>query len=103
MTECDNYALSVSMTTRKPRKEKSTAFLFFVDHDTFEQTIAQDGFVEYASYVGNYYGTPKAWVEEQRNSGKDVVLEIEVQGALKVKEKFPDAVLIFVLPRLQRS
>lgn len=54
--------------------------------------------MEYASYVGNYYGTPKAWVEEQRNSGKDVVLEIEVQGALKVKEKFPDAVLIFVLP-----
>lgn len=99
VTECDNYALSVSMTTRKPRKgEIDGVSYFFVDHDTFEQTIAQDGLVEYASYVGNYYGTPKAWVEEQRNSGKDVVLEIEVQGALKVKEKFPDAVLIFVLP-----
>lgn len=99
VTECDNYALSVSMTTRKPREgEIDGVSYFFVDHDTFEQTIAQDGFVEYASYVGNYYGTPKAWVEEQRNSGKDVVLEIEVQGALKVKEKFPDAVLIFVLP-----
>ena len=95
----DNYALSVSMTTRKPREgEIDGVSYFFVDHDTFEQTIAQDGLVEYASYVGNYYGTPKAWVEEQRNSGKDVVLEIEVQGALKVKEKFPDAVLIFVLP-----
>ena len=99
VTECDNYALSVSMTTRKPRKgEIDGVSYFFVDHDTFEQTIAQDGLVEYASYVGNYYGTPKTWVEEQRNSGKDVVLEIEVQGALKVKEKFPDAVLIFVLP-----
>ena len=92
VTECDNYALSVSMTTRKPREgEIDGVSYFFVDHDTFEQTIAQDGLVEYASYVGNYYGTPKAWVEEQRNSGKDVVLEIEVQGALKVKEKFPDA------------
>ena len=89
VTECDNYALSVSMTTRKPREgEIDGVSYFFVDHDTFEQTIAQDGLVEYASYVGNYYGTPKAWVEEQRNSGKDVVLEIEVQGAL----------LIFVLP-----
>ena len=85
VTECDNYALSVSMTTRKPREgEIDGVSYFFVDHDTFEQTIAQDGLVEYASYVGNYYGTPKAWVE--------------VQGALKVKEKFPDAVLIFVLP-----
>ena len=85
VTECDNYALSVSMTTRKPREgEIDGVSYFFVDHDTFEQTIAQDGLVEYASYVGNYYGTPKAWVEEQR--------------ALKVKEKFPDAVLIFVLP-----
>ena len=84
VTECDNYALSVSMTTRKPREgEIDGVSYFFVDHDTFEQTIAQDGLVEYASYVGNYYGTPKAWVEEQRNSGKDVVLEIEVQGALK--------------------
>ena len=86
VTECDNYALSVSMTTRKPREgEIDGVSYFFVDHDTFEQTIAQDGLVEYASYVGNYYGTPKAWVEEQRNSGKDVVLEIEVQGALKGK------------------
>lgn len=67
VTECDNYALSVSMTTRKPREgEIDGVSYFFVDHDTFEQTIAQDGLVEYASYVGNYYGTPKAWVEEQQ-------------------------------------
>ena len=99
VTECDNYALSVSMTTRKPREgEIDGVSYFFVDHDTFEQTIAQDGLVEYASYVGNYYGTPKVWVEEQRNSGKDVVLEIEVQGALKVMEKRPDATFVFIAP-----
>ena len=95
----DNYALSVSMTTRAPRDgEKDGVSYFFVDKETFEETIARDGLVEYASYVGNYYGTPKAWVEEQLESGRDVVLEIEVQGALKVKEKFPDALLLFLLP-----
>ena len=94
VTECDNYALSVSMTTRKPREgEIDGVSYFFVDHDTFEQTIAQDGLVEYASYVGNYYGTPKAYVEEQLEAGKDVILEIEIQGALKVKEKFPDTLV----------
>ena len=99
VTECDNYALSVSMTTRKPREgEIDGVSYFFVDHDTFEQTIAQDGLVEYASYVGNYYGTPKAYVEEQLEAGKDVILEIEIQGALKVKEKFPDTLLLFVTP-----
>ena len=99
VTECDNYALSVSMTTRKPREgEIDGVSYFFVDHDTFEQTIAQDGLVEYASYVGNYYGTPKAYVEEQLSAGKDVILEIEIQGALKVKEKFPDTLLVFVCP-----
>ncbi|MDE6950901.1 MAG: guanylate kinase, partial [Lachnospiraceae bacterium] len=60
--------------------------------------IETDGLIEYATYVENYYGTPKAYVEEQRSAGKNVVLEIEVQGALKVKERFPDAVLVFVLP-----
>ena len=99
VTECDNYALSVAMTTRKPREgEIDGVSYFFVDHDTFEQTIAQDGLVEYASYVGNYYGTPKAYVEEQLEAGKDVILEIEIQGALKVKEKFPDTLLLFVTP-----
>lgn len=95
----DNYALSVSMTTRAPRDgEKDGVSYFFVDKETFEETIARDGLVEYASYVGNYYGTPRAWVEERLESGRDVVLEIEVQGALKVKEKFPDALLLFLLP-----
>lgn len=95
----DNYALSVSMTTRAPREgEKDGVSYFFVDKETFEETIANDGLIEYASYVGNYYGTPRAWVEEQLESGRDVVLEIEVQGALKVKEKFPEALLLFLLP-----
>ena len=95
----DDYALSVSMTTRAPRDgEKDGVSYFFVDKETFEETIANDGLIEYASYVGNYYGTPRAWVEEQLESGRDVVLEIEVQGALKVKEKFPEALLLFLLP-----
>lgn len=95
----DNYALSVSMTTRAPRDgEKNGVSYFFVEKETFEETIANDGLIEYASYVGNYYGTPRAWVEEQLESGRDVVLEIEVQGALKIKEKFPEALLLFLLP-----
>lgn len=95
----DNYALSVSMTTRAPRDgEKDGVSYFFVEKETFEETIANNGLIEYASYVGNYYGTPRAWVEEQLESGRDVVLEIEVQGALKVKEKFPEALLLFLLP-----
>ena len=95
----DNYALSVSMTTRAPRDgEKDGVSYFFVEKETFEETIANDGLIEYASYVGNYYGTPRAWVEEQLESGRGGVLEIEVQGALKVKEKFPEALLLFLLP-----
>lgn len=95
----DNYALSVSMTTRQPRPgEKDGVSYFFVDKKKFEDTIADDGLVEYAQYCGNYYGTPRAWVEAQMEAGKDVILEIEIQGALKVKEKFPDTLLIFVMP-----
>ena len=94
----DNYALSVSMTTRKPRPgEKEGVSYFFVEKDEFERCIWQDGLVEYASYCGNYYGTPRAWVQEQLEAGRDVILEIEIQGALKVKEKFPDALLLFVM------
>lgn len=95
----EGYALSVSMTTRKPRPgEVDGREYFFVSKEAFEQKIKEGGLIEYASYVENYYGTPKDYVEEQMAMGKDVVLEIEIQGALKVKEQFPDAVLIFVLP-----
>ena len=92
-----DYALSVSATTRDPRPgEQNGVSYFFVTKEKFEEMIAADEFVEYARYVNNYYGTPKAYVEDQMNLGKNVILEIEMQGALKIKEKFPDAILLFV-------
>ncbi len=95
----DTYALSISATTRNPRPgETDGVEYFFRTREEFEQMIAEDALIEYAQYVGNYYGTPKAYVEEQLLAGKNVILEIEIQGALKVKEKFPDALLLFVTP-----
>ena len=95
----DNYALSISMTTRAPREgERHGVEYFFTDKENFEETIRQNGLVEYASYCGNYYGTPRAYVKEQMAAGRNVILEIELQGALKIKEKFPDSLLIFVTP-----
>lgn len=95
----DNYALSVSMTTRSPREgEENGREYFFVSKEEFEEKIRQDGLVEYASYCDHYYGTPKEYVEAQLAAGKDVILEIEIQGALKIKEKFPTALLLFVMP-----
>jgi len=94
-----NYALSVSMTTRKPRDgERDGVEYFFTDKEEFEKTIADGGLIEYAQYCGNYYGTPRKYVEQQREAGKDVILEIEIQGALQIKEKFPEALLLFVTP-----
>lgn len=93
----DNYALSVSATTRQPREgEVDGISYFFKTVEEFKQMISQDEFLEYACYVDNYYGTPKNFVETKRDEGKDVLLEIEIQGAMKVKEKCPDAILIFV-------
>ena len=93
----DSYALSVSATTRHPRPgEMDGVDYFFVTRDKFEQMIAEDALIEYAQYVGNYYGTPKEYVQQQLDLGKNVILEIEIQGALKIKEKFPDTVLMFV-------
>ena len=95
----DNYALSVSMTTRQPRPGESDGKeYFFVSREVFEKTIAENGLIEYANYCGNYYGTPKEYVEKQLEKGKDVILEIEIQGALKVREQFPTALLLFVMP-----
>lgn len=95
----DDYALSISATTRKPRdKEVNGREYFFKTTEEFEKMIAQDELIEYAKYVENYYGTPRAYVEEQLASGKDVILEIEIQGALKVKAKFPETLLLFVTP-----
>lgn len=93
----DKYSLSISATTRKPRPgEVDGKSYFFVDTDKFESMISENELIEYAQYVGNYYGTPKAYVEEQLAAGKNVILEIEIQGALKVREKFPDTKLLFV-------
>lgn len=94
-----NYALSISMTTRAPREgEEDGVAYFFTDKEHFEETIDKGGFIEYAKYCDNYYGTPKAYVEEQLAAGRDVILEIEIQGALKVKKQFPESVLLFVTP-----
>lgn len=99
LSEYDNYALSVSATTRTPRNgEVEGREYFFKSRQEFEKLIENDELIEYASFCNNYYGTPKDYVFKQRKSGKNVILEIEVQGALKVKEKYPDAVLIFVTP-----
>lgn len=95
----DNYALSVSATTRKPRPgEEHGKDYFFISREEFEEMIRNDELIEYARYGENYYGTPKKYVEEMMAAGKDVILEIEVQGAQKVKEKMPETERIFVTP-----
>ena len=99
MAKYDNYALSVSATTRNPRPgEEDGREYFFRTKEEFEEMIRQDQLIEYARYVENYYGTPKAYVEEQLSAGRDVILEIEIQGAHKVRAQYPDAVLLFVMP-----
>lgn len=99
LTEYDSYALSISMTTRQPREgEQNGREYFFVDTETFEEKIRQNEVIEYAKYCDHYYGTPREYVQQQMAAGKDVILEIEIQGAQKVKELFPDAVLLFIMP-----
>ena len=93
----EDYALSISATTRAPREgEEHGREYFFITTEEFEAMIENDELVEYAKYVSNYYGTPRAYVEEQLRVGKNVILEIEIQGALKIKEKFPETVLMFI-------
>lgn len=93
------YALSISATTRAPREgEEDGREYFFRTKEEFEELIAQDRLIEYACYCGNYYGTPRDYVEDQMEQGRDVILEIELQGALKIREKYPDAMLLFVMP-----
>lgn len=95
--EYDSYALSISATTRAPRPgEEDGREYFFLSREQFEQKIADKALIEYAEYCGNYYGTPKDYVEKELASGHDVILEIEIQGALKIREQYPDALLLFV-------
>ena len=94
-----DYELSISATTRAPREgEQDGREYFFLTRDKFESMIEEGKLIEWAEYVGNYYGTPKEYVEQRLEEGKDVILEIEIQGALKVREIFPDALLLFVTP-----
>ncbi len=93
------FDFSVSATTRNPRvNEVEGIHYYFVTKEEFEKKIAEGEMLEYAQYVGNYYGTPKKPVEDALDEGKNIILDIEVKGALQVKEKMPEAVMIYVLP-----
>lgn len=95
----ENLVLSVSATTRTPRAgEEHGKDYFFYSHEQFQQLLLTNGFLEHAEYCGNFYGTPSAEIEQWRQQGKDVILEIDVQGALQVKQACVDSVLVFVLP-----
>ena len=99
MDNYDYYSLSISATTRAPRPgEEEGREYFFVDKERFLGMIQNGELLEYARYVDNYYGTPKSYVEQELVKGKDVILEIEMQGALKIKAKYPDSVLVFITP-----
>ncbi|WP_026652820.1 guanylate kinase [Butyrivibrio proteoclasticus] len=95
----DDYALSISATTRDPRPgEENGREYFFVSNEEFEKLIKENGLIEHAGYVNHYYGTPRKFVEDKLSQGIDVILEIEIQGALQIKEQYQDAVLLFVMP-----
>lgn len=94
-----NLYFSVSATTRPPRPgEIDGVHYHFLDVDTFQERIARDEFLEYAEYVGNFYGTPKKYVDAAMNRGQDVILDIEIQGSIQVTGKRPDTVRIFIAP-----
>jgi len=95
----DDYVLSISATSRKPRTgEQEGVHYFYKTREAFMDMIRDDAFLEYANYNGNFYGTPKAFVEEMLSEGKNVILEIEVQGGFQIKSRFPEAVLLYVIP-----
>jgi len=99
MERYPGFSLSVSATSRLPREgEKEGVSYFFKTREEFEEMIERQEFLEHAEYVGNYYGTPKAFVEEKLREGMNVLLEIEIQGAMQIKKSFPDALLIFIMP-----
>lgn len=95
----DKMCFSTSVTSRKPRPgEVDGREYFFIDAEKFEQMVRNDELLEHAVYVGNYYGTPRKYVEDKLADGDSVFLDIEVQGARQVKEKMPDAIMIFLIP-----
>lgn len=96
---CPNLHYSISATTRAPRNgEVNGSNYWFIEQDKFREMINDNGFLEWAEVYGNYYGTPRASVLELLNSGKDVILEIDTQGAMQVKNKFPQGVFIYIVP-----
>lgn len=95
----NNFWVSISCTTRKPRKgEENGINYFFLDKEEFEEKIKEEDFLEYALYNNEYYGTPRSKINEYLNNGIDVILVIEVQGALKIKQSIPEAIFIFIMP-----
>lgn len=99
LTSCDDIKLSVSCTTRAPRKGEIDGInYYFLSREDFENSVKNDEFIEWAEFSGNLYGTKKSFVLESINNGEHVLLEIDTQGALQIKEKMPDALLIFIAP-----
>ncbi len=99
MSRYEGYALSISATTRAPRTgEVDGREYHFLSVDAFEDLIKENGLIEHAKYCDNYYGTPRAFVEDHLSRGTDVILEIEIQGARNIREQYPEAVLIFIMP-----
>lgn len=99
LDEYSNYKISISATTRAPRKNECDGVHYhFLSKEQFEKMITEDDLLEYADYINHYYGTPKQFVVDNINEGNNVILEIETKGALQVKKKMPEAVMIFLLP-----
>ncbi|MEG0578667.1 MAG: guanylate kinase [Niameybacter sp.] len=95
----EDFRLSISATTRKPRiGEENEVHYFFKTVEEFEEMIEKDELLEYANFCNNYYGTPKSFIDKSVEEGKDVILEIEVQGAMQVKSVYPDAIFVFIMP-----
>jgi len=100
----NNFCYSVSMTTRKPRPgEVNGVDYFFVSRAEFEKNIQESRLLEYAEFVGELYGTPLSYIEQKLSEGKEVIIEIEVQGALQVRERMPDAVFVFIVPPSKKA
>lgn len=99
MKQNDKVRSSISATTRKPREgEADGVNYFFKSIDEFQEMIKKQELIEWVEYCNNYYGTPRAYIENTKNQGFDVILEIEVEGAVNIKKKYPDCVLVFILP-----
>lgn len=100
----NNFCYSVSMTTRKPRiGEVNGVDYFFVSREEFVRAIENDEMLEYAEFVGEYYGTPRKYIDNKLSEGKEVIMEIEVQGALQVREKMPESVFVFIVPPSRKA